>query len=342
MFLVKAATKKVLPHHLLLAAIACAAAAVLTLLLPYEIALVKFVSAHRANWFVELMGDSLFELEQPGGGDLLVIFLIISSVLYLMSSLVDSNCSRLPPVARLQQVLLAKPKICAALRRHRLRLEFLVISSFCCSILMVKTLKWIMARPRPKLVLFGNESFSNWFEFGPFFLDGGLYRASFPSGHAALAVTLLGLAYLLIFSFPEQRRRRGGLVLLVAVLLFAGAMATARVMSIAHWPSDVFFSIFAGWMLIHCLFFYGLRVVDWQQGDYRYRGDDWQPPAWRAVWICWYLSLGCLALVIVVVGVRHLFYDRWPWLAFFSCAALPLLFYALRQTADMGLFRKNN
>jgi len=154
------------PHHsILLAAIVLLAAAAMTVLVPFEIPLTKFISAHRVNWFVELMGDSLFELEQPGGGDLVVIFLIVSVLLYVASSLVDTDCARLPVLSRIQQALLVRPAICDGLRRYRLRLEFLLVSSFCCSILMVKTLKLIMARPRPKHILFGGDlsgQFSKW------------------------------------------------------------------------------------------------------------------------------------------------------------------------------------
>jgi membrane-associated phospholipid phosphatase len=328
-----------LPHHsILLAAIVLATAVAMTALIPFDIPLTRFIAAHRVNWFVELMGDSLFELEQPGGGDLVVFFLIMSVLLYVASSLIDADCSRLTVIARVQRVLLVRPRACEALRRHRLRLEFLLVSSFCCSILMVKTLKWIMARPRPKRILFGGEPFSNWYEFGPYFLDQGLYRASFPSGHAALAITLIGLAYVITFSGPRQIRPKRGALLLLTILLFAAAMATARIMSVAHWPTDVAFSLLGGWLLIHCLFFYGLQVVVFQDGSYRYRGHLDYPAPWRAFRLCWYLSLVCLSIGVMVLGVRHFFFDRWPWLVLLSIAALPVLVFAWRRVRQEGLF----
>lgn len=332
--------KKVVHHSVLLAAIVLSAATAMTLLVPFEMLLTRFISAHRVDWFVEMMGDSLFELEQPGGGDLIVFFLTSCVLLYLASSLIDSDCSRSRILKGLQRVLLARPGYCDALRRHRLRLEFLLVSSFGCAVLMVKTLQWTMARPRPKRVLFGGEPFSDWYQFGPYFLDGGLYRGSFPSGHAALAVTLLGLAYVFIYTVPERRERRGGVLLLLAALLIAVAMAVARVMSLAHWPTDVMFSFFAGWLLIHCLFFYGFRVVAWQNSSYSYRGQVQHPPPWRAFRICWYLSLLCLALAAMVLGVRHFLYDRWQWLLLCSVAALPLFGYALKKIGVEGLFRR--
>jgi membrane-associated phospholipid phosphatase len=329
------------PHHsILLAAIVLLAAAAMTVLVPFEIPLTKFISAHRVNWFVELMGDSLFELEQPGGGDLVVIFLIVSVLLYVASSLVDTDCARLPVLSRIQQALLVRPAICDGLRRYRLRLEFLLVSSFCCSILMVKTLKLIMARPRPKHILFGGEPFSNWYEFGPYFLDQGLYRASFPSGHAALAITLIGLAYVVIYSGSWQKRPTRGTLLLLTILLFAAAMATARIMSIAHWPTDVAFSLFGGWLLIHCLFFYGLRVASVHGDSYRYRGQTDIPPAWRAFRLCWYLSLLCVAVATMVLGVRHFFSDRLPWLVLCSLGAVPLFAHAWRRVCREGLFSR--
>jgi len=338
MFFSSGRNRHVLHHSILLAAIVLSAAAAMTVLVPFEIALTRFISAHRANWFVELMGDSLFELEQPGGGDLVVFFLIVSVLLYTASSLLDTDCFRLPVIARLQRALLVRPLICDALRRHRLRLEFLLVSSFCCSILMVKTLKLIMARPRPKRILFGGEPFSNWYEFGPYFLDQGLYRASFPSGHAALAITLIGLAYVVIYSGSWYRRPRRGTLLLLTILLFAAAMATARIMSVAHWPTDVAFSLFGGWLLIHCLFFYGFGVASVHGDSYRYRGRTEIPSAWRAFRLCWYLSLLCLAVAVMVLGMRYFISDRWPWLVLGSFAAVPLFVHAWRRLCQEGLF----
>jgi membrane-associated phospholipid phosphatase len=310
------------------------------LVTPIDYELAVWLAGHKTLWFVDLMSESIFELEMIGGGDLVVFYASVCLALYLLSSLLDADCAARPRLFRLQNFVAGRPGAADWLRRNRLRLEFLVVSTFCCSTLMVKTLKWIMARPRPKKTFWGTRPFNEWFEMGPYFLDEGTYRASFPSGHTASAISLIGLAYVLLFSFSENRHRRSGLIVLVGVFVFASAMAVARVMTRAHWPTDVSFSIFAGWLLIHILFFYGLRVAGIQttQGDPG--GELCPPPPFRGLRICWYLALFCLALVALVVGLKHFVHGRWPWLALFSLASLPLLFYAAGKTFEQGLFRR--
>ena len=324
----------------LLIAIMIASAAAMLCITPLDYELAVWLSGYKVPWFVALMSESIFEFEMLGGGDLVVFYAAVCLVLYLLSSLLDVDCAARPRLFRLQNLAAGRPGRADWLRRNRLRLEFMVVSTFCCSTLMVKTLKWIMARPRPKKVFWGTRPFNEWFEMGPYFLDEGPYRASFPSGHTASAISLIGLAYVLIFSFSDNRHRRSGLIVLGGVLVFVSAMAVARVMTRAHWPTDVSFSIFGGWLLIHILFFYGLRVAGFQDAQADPGGELCPPPPFRGIRICWYLALFCLALVAVVIGLKHFVHGRWPWLALFSLAALPLLFYAAWKAFEQGLFRR--
>jgi membrane-associated phospholipid phosphatase len=314
--------------------------AVMLLVTPYDYELAVWLAGRKVPWFVEVMSESIFELETIGGGDLVVFYAAFCLILYLLSSLLDADCAARPRLFRLQNLVAGRPGAADWLRRNRLRLEFMVVTAFCCSTLMVKTLKWIMARPRPKKVFWGTRPFSEWYEMGPYFLDEGTYRASFPSGHTASAISLIGLAYVLIFSFSDNRHRRSGLIVLGGVLAFVSAMAVARVMTRAHWPTDVSFSIFAGWLLIHILFFYGLRVAGAQNGQGDPGGEICPPPPFRGIRICWYLALFCLALVALAVGLKHYVHGRWPWLVIFSLASLPLLLYAGGKTLEQGLFRR--
>ena len=234
-----------------------AAAGVMSLVVigPHDEQLLRFCSEHQIDWFIDLLSESIFELETPGGGDLVVLFFIVTLFLYCLSSCADVPGARWDVIVRIQQWLMRRRDFRASLIQHRLQLEFLVVSAFSTSTLMVKTLKWVMARPRPKKILRGTRDFYEWFEFGPYFLDEGLYRASFPSGHTASAISLIGLAYVLVYSSIGRRWRVAGLFVFGGVVLFALLMATARVMTTAHWPSDVIFSLFGGWLLIHLLFF---------------------------------------------------------------------------------------
>ena len=106
----------------------------------------------------------------------------------------------------------------------------------------------------------------------------------------------------------------------------------------AHWPTDVTFSIFGGWMLIHVLFFYGLRVAGRSSGAVGHLAELSPPPPFRGIRICWYLSLFCLALVGLVLGIRHYLHDRWPWMIVVAIVSLPLLFYAAAKCRGAGLF----
>ena len=306
---------------------------------PYDIDLTSWLYGQKSQEFVDLMSESMFELERFGGGDLIVWYSIICVVLYLCSSLIDYDCSGRRILGGLQTKLLVRPGVTDWLRRNRLRLEFLVVSIFCCSTLMVKLLKWTMARPRPKKYFWGTRPFCEWWEVGPYFLDEGTYRASFPSGHTASAITLMALVYVLWFSFESSRQRRLGSALFLFTIVFVLAMATARIMTRAHWPTDVTFSIFGGWLLIHLLFFYGLRVSGGSAGLAGGATELSPPPPFRGIRICWYLSLFCLAIVGLFLGIKHFSHDRWPWLIVWSIGSVPLLIYAAVKCYAEGLFR---
>ena len=324
---------------LLLLAVIVTGTVCMLIVTPHDITLTSWLYGHKSQRFVDLMSESMFELEMFGGGDLIVIYSAASLILYLCSSLVDIDCSTRPGVYDLQTKLMARSGWADWLRRNRLRLEFLVVSTFCCSTLMVKLLKWTMARPRPKKYFWGTRPFSEWWEVGPYFLDEGTYRASFPSGHTASAITLMGLVYVLYFSCQDRRRRRLGVWLFLFTLVFVLAMATARIMTRAHWPTDVTFSIFGGWALIHLLFFYGQKVTGGRRRDGCGLSELSPPPPFRGIRICWYLSLVCLALVFLFLGLKHFLHDRWPWLIIFSIASVPLLVYGAVKTYGEGLFR---
>ena len=327
---------------LLLFSVLAAGALSMALVSPHDIELTSWLYGTKSQGFVDLMSESIFELERFGGGDLIVCYSAVCLLLYLCSSLIDADCAGRRVLNMLQQSLLASSGWADWLRRNRLRLEFLVVSTFCCSTLMVKLLKWTMARPRPKKNFWGTRPFYEWWEVGPYFLDEGTYRASFPSGHTASAITLMGLVYVLWFSYQDNRHRLLGTALFIFTILFTLAMATARIMTRAHWPSDVTFSIFGGWVLIHVLFFYGLRVSGGSAGLACGYTELSPPPPFRGIRICWYLSLFCLALVGLFLGGKHFLHDRWPGMIVFSIASAPLLVYAALKCYGEGLFNADS
>jgi membrane-associated phospholipid phosphatase len=321
---------------ILLIVVVLSGCVLMTLIAPHDIALSTWLYERKAGWLVNLMSDSVFELEMIGGGDLIVFFAVLSLLLYVGSSLIDVDCSTHRLLFSIQTWMNRRPQWTDWLRRQRFRLEFLVVSTFCCSTLMVKLLKWTMARPRPKKYFWGTRPFYEWWEVGPYFLDEGSYRASFPSGHTASVITLMALVYVLLFSFGDRPRRRSGGMLLLFTLAFAAVMAVARVMTRAHWPTDVTFSIFGGWVLIHILFFYGLRVAS--GGAAAAPAEFCPPPPFRAIRLCWYLTLFSLSLAGLFIGLRHVLNDRWPWLGLAALASLPLLVYSVVKSREEGLF----
>ena len=97
-------------------------------------------------------------------------------------------------------------------------------------------IKLLMARIRPRDFEFqGNvwQTFDRWLPLGA----GGSKFHSFPSGHTATAV---GLAVALSALYPRGRRLFG---------LFAVLVGCQRIVSGAHYPSDVFFAAALGWFV---------------------------------------------------------------------------------------------
>ena len=319
--------------------IGSAGIALLMVLAPYDLQLLQWMAAHQLPAFMNFMSDSIFEFEMIGGGDLVVAYSLVTLVLYIFSSSLELG-HRSAVCRKINQWLLPWPSATDWLRRYRLHLEFMVVSSFCCSTLMVKTLKWIMARPRPKKILWGVRPFNDWYEVGPYFLDEGLYRASFPSGHTASAVSIIGLAYVFAYCSRGEKYRLAGRLLMAGAILFGVTMAAARVMSTAHWPTDVLFSIFGGWLLIHVLFFYGYGFSGPHMTPGIQVGEYAETVPLRGIAICWYVTLMCLAAVVCFIGGRHFLFDRWPWLGLSCVPALALFVYSINKVRKTGLFAK--
>lgn len=184
---------------------------------------------YRQPWteFRDFMANSYFEGRPFGGSDIGVSLAILSFLLWLRSR--QSKSSTRPP-------------------RHLLL--FLWLSSLITGLAVVHSLKLLISRARPKIVITENLSFDaisslTW----PGFLtwDGprGPEFNSFPSGHTASCAIMLGYVYLL---WPRQKL--WALFTFITVLAFSGSMAIARSMAGMHWLSDSVASFFLAWFVI--------------------------------------------------------------------------------------------
>ena len=142
----------------------------------------QWISDHRWPQAVKFMVRSLFEGEGFGGGDPVVLFLLAAVIGYYIAWKRPEG--RMGPL--------------------RAQLGFVLSSAIVWALGLVHALKWSIGRARPYQVLYGEDPFTAWYEFGPHFVSEGVYHGSFPSGHTAQAALLLTLAYLLAGAFGDR------------------------------------------------------------------------------------------------------------------------------------------
>ena len=98
-------------------------------------------------------------------------------------------------------------------------------------------LKLLAGRPRPVNIGLDGAGFAPFYVFSPGFGD-----FSFPSGHVAVAMILMPCVVLLW----RARERWAALGVALFTAVWAGAVACGRVVSGAHFPTDVVLSIGVG------------------------------------------------------------------------------------------------
>jgi len=261
-------------------------------LIPVDYAWTVWLRKHRVRWLDHWMDQTLFEGEALGGGDPVILFLILVVLLYYITWKKGAT-SRL-----------------IAWRPH---LGFILVSAITTSVLMVHSLKWVMGRARPSLVMKGLLPLSDWFEFGPHFITEGTYRGSMPSGHTAQVFTFMALAYVLLLAVPKFKSQNllgwfwGSFTLLYTLL-----MALSRCMKLSHWLSDVLFSLGFSWILMHLIYYILLRIPE-QEDYYRTHGQFPQLPAVWELRLCVSLFLIVLSAMAMALGIRSIFLGTaWP------------------------------
>ncbi len=273
--------------------------------------LTKWLGENSWPAFADFMDRSLFEGEAPGGGDPVILLLIGVAFAYGHSHRAAAS----------QWLVELRPA-----------LGFILVGGILAAFVNVHTLKWLMARARPHLVLDGQYMFSNWFEIGPHFISEGAYRGSFPSGHTAQAFAVMTLAYALAGSPLADRRRKAiGWLVGTAAAGYTLAMGLARCMAGVHWVTDVVGAMVLSWVTLHVLYFSLFKIP--QQERYReiLYGPGYLPDRWELC-LGFYLAAAALGIVLTGFGLRALGMEGARNLAGLLIPGLPLIIWGIRRS----------
>jgi membrane-associated phospholipid phosphatase len=272
---------------------------------PVDFAWTVYLTEHRWNPAVSILRRTLFEGEAPGGSDVPIFAAFAVLYLYVRSS---------------------APRARPELTRVRPWLGFVVVSVLAAGLGAVHTIKWVLGRARPYSVIAEEHlPFTPWYLPGPHFVTEGIYRGSFPSGHTAAAFLFIAVAYMLAGDPLLARRwRLTGWALGALTLLFTATMTVASAMARSHWLSDAIGVVGILWILVHCLYFWGLRVPEQR----RYARAHGRPPPLPGRWELRLCLLGfpaLLGLVGVGLGLRSLALQPKPYLAILAPAGIGLI-----------------
>lgn len=293
----------------------------------FDITWTQFAHSHRIMWYSLFMNESLSNGNQLGAVDFVYALIVIpSAILYFLSwffCLFPHN----------KQVPFLIEKIISM----RPYLGFLVTSAFCSAFLFVHATKQIVGRARPWDVFYSNIPYSEWYELGPLFITQGKFSGSFPSGHTAIASLIITLVYITLDTKRNSKLFSG--LLLAFSLVFAGGMGISRMMSASHWATDVIFTVFASWAIIHTIFYWGLKVPT--QNDYfRKHKKHYTYKRFFELQICLYMSSLCLGVWAISTGIRSVYMSDWSWLMILSPLGFVTIIFSWEKLWSKGFFRK--
>jgi len=272
--------------------------------------------------FAEFMGQSLFEGEYPGGGDLAVLFLVAVFGSYALS---------------------LRSRATAGLAAWRPSLGFMVAGSLITAFAWVHTLKWLVARARPHLVFGGSHPFTHWYEIGPHFINEGIYHGSFTSGHTAQVFVMMTLAY----AMAGRGFRLAGWAIGAGVLAYTLAMGLARCMTLSHWVTDVVGAVVISWVTLHVLYFSILKVPRQQKQATALKGSGNLAAGWELL-LGLSMVAACTGLVLSGLGLRALWAAQARWLALLLLPGIVLtgwggfkaIQYCQRLNQDLAMFKE--
>lgn len=272
------------------------------------------LSHQQTPGLVSFMADSMFEGEAIGANDPVLFLLLGAVAIYYVGW-------RWPMIK--------------SIAAWRPQMGFVLTSALVAGVYTVHSLKWMLGRARPDLVLAQKAAFSHWFAFGPLFVTDGIFHGAFPSGHTAQTFLLMTVAYILAADpqASKQRRLIGWLWGLLALALSL-AMGVTRCMTLSHWLTDVLGAIFIGGIGMHLLYFKILRIPDQSRFVARHGRPPALPSGWELIF-CLHILVGFIGVMMLVIGLRGVWMGKGPWLAAIVPVGAALVWGARQKSVSL-------
>jgi len=269
-----------------------------------------WLSRNRVDCWGDFMRRTMFEGGVFGGSDPGILLMVLPSIGYFLSR----------PQSRFR-----------LLWRWRPYLGFIFFTSLVTGLGLVHSLKWMVGRARPYLVIEKGLPFSHWFEFGPLHVSDGIFFGSLPSGHTATAIVMISFSYILAGNRSHSLRlKAAGWIWGLLVLVYALLMAIGRSMTLDHWLSDSVGIILLDWAAIHLIYFHVLKIP--HQSSYtRIMGSRPLPARYWELQLIWRLLVITLAVMAAIIGFKALLFNEAPLLVLMLIPALPVIYYTCRN-----------
>jgi len=266
-----------------------------------------YLHTHRHELLGEFMQRTMFEGSKFGASDPAIILVLLFSYAYFRSN----------PRKQVTGRWFSRPQ-----------LGFVVVTAITTGLGLVHSIKYIIGRARPDLVLDHGYQYTPWYKFGPQFVADGVFYGSFPSGHTAAVFLLITLSYILIFDPTRSGKAKIlGWIWGLLTLAYTSLMVVGRCMTLDHWLSDSLGITFLCWIVTHLIYFRILKVP--LQVRFITKNNAYPPlPRYWEFSLLWRLLILALCAMTVILGIRAVWLQRIPYLIFAGIPALVIL-YAL-------------
>ena len=260
--------------------------------------------------FGKFMQRTLFNGSKPGLSDPAIILQLVNLGFYLYYS---------------------RKRQSVWLDRYRPFFGFMVFCSFFTGLGLVHSVKWVLGRARPYLVLDGKLDYSSWHEFGSQFVTDGVFYGSFPSGHTATVFLLITLSYYLVANPNNSTKAKLiGWIWGIIVFVMTIMMILGRSITLHHWLTDSVGIMLLSWIFIHLIYFRILKIP----AQIRYVENRKQYPPLPRYWelsLLWRLFLITIGVMSMLIGGRAPFIE----------GAAPLAAIVLPGVLLVFIFSKN-